>query len=68
MRIVGSSGYRCGNSRAICSGAHRCESRVKTVVRKRGWTASFRGLRGWWAQRCARWWAGTARYVTGEVY
>ena len=35
--------------------------------RKRGWTASFHGLRGWCAQRCARWWAGTARYVTGEA-
>ena len=26
-----------------------------------GLDPSFRGLRGWWAQRCARWWAVTAR-------
>jgi hypothetical protein len=35
MRIVGLSGYRCRNPRAICSGDQRCASRLKTAVCKR---------------------------------
>ena len=43
-RMVGSSGYRCGNPWAICSGDHRWASSRKTAVRKRGWAASLRSF------------------------